>query len=70
MANISISNLTATGSELFTDSESFLTALADNDLGSINGGLCACDPIFRDKETNPVGVRTIVCPPIPVEPKR
>jgi hypothetical protein len=69
MAKISITNLQSLGAELFSDTESFMTALADNDLGNINGGLCACDPIFRDKETNPVGVRTIVCPPIP-EPKR
>lgn len=38
MASIKISNLYPAGSELFKDSESFMTELVDNELGSINGG--------------------------------
>lgn len=70
MSNISINNLQSCGTELFSDPESFMTALAENESGHINGGLCACDPIFRDKEGNPVGVRTIACPTMPAEPKK
>jgi hypothetical protein len=39
MASIKISNLYPAGSELFKDSESFMTELVDNSLGSINGGI-------------------------------
>ncbi len=38
MASIKISNLYPAGSELFKDSESFMTELVDNELGRINGG--------------------------------
>lgn len=38
MASIKIFNLHSAGSELFKDSESFMTELVDNELGSINGG--------------------------------
>lgn len=38
MASIKISNLCPAGSELFKDSESFMTELVDSELGSINGG--------------------------------
>jgi hypothetical protein len=39
MASIKISKLYPAGSELFKDSESFMTELVDNELGSINGGI-------------------------------
>lgn len=39
MVSIKISNLYPSGSELFKDSESFMTELVDNELGSINGGI-------------------------------
>jgi len=39
MASIKISNLYPAGSELFKDSESFMTELVDNELASINGGI-------------------------------
>ncbi|MDV2998348.1 MAG: hypothetical protein N4J56_008053 [Chroococcidiopsis sp. SAG 2025] len=39
MASIQISNLYPAGSELFKDSESFMTELFDNEIGSINGGI-------------------------------
>ncbi|MBD2729946.1 hypothetical protein H6G96_27405 [Nostoc sp. FACHB-892] len=39
MASIKISNLYPAGSELFKDSESFMTELFDNDLISSNGGI-------------------------------
>lgn len=39
MASIKISNLYPAGSELFKDSENFMTELVDSELGSINGGI-------------------------------
>ncbi|WP_019501951.1 hypothetical protein [Pseudanabaena sp. PCC 6802] len=39
MANISISNLSPAGSDLFLDCESYLTDIADRDLDRVNGGL-------------------------------
>jgi hypothetical protein len=33
MANISISNLSLAGSELFSDSESYMTEICDRDFG-------------------------------------
>jgi hypothetical protein len=39
MANINISDLDAIGSDLFSDPESFLSDLSDNELGKVNGGL-------------------------------
>ena len=39
MANIIVSDLRSTGSELFMDSESFLDVLDNGELDSINGGL-------------------------------
>lgn len=38
MANINISDLRPTGSELFSDSESYMSELGDNELDIINGG--------------------------------
>lgn len=38
MATIVISELRPTGSELFLDSETFMTDLTDNDLNEISGG--------------------------------
>ena len=39
MASIKIFNLYPAGSELFKDSESFMTELFDNELVSSNGGI-------------------------------
>jgi hypothetical protein len=39
MANISISNLRPTGSDLFSDTESYMTDVTDRELGQVNGGL-------------------------------
>jgi hypothetical protein len=39
MASIQISNLYPAGSELFKDSENFMTELVDSELGNINGGI-------------------------------
>lgn len=39
MATISISNLKAVGSELFSDSESFMEVLTESEVGGVNGGL-------------------------------
>ena len=38
MANISISNLSLAGSELFSDSKSYMTEIGDRNLGQVNGG--------------------------------
>jgi hypothetical protein len=38
MASIGISELHPAGSELFSDSETFMTDLADNELSDISGG--------------------------------
>ena len=39
MSTIKISDLHPIGSELFSDSESFMTELVDSELAAINGGL-------------------------------
>jgi len=39
MATIYISDLRPTGSDLFSDSESYINDLDDNEFGSIQGGL-------------------------------
>lgn len=39
MATIQISNLKPTGYELFSDSESYMIDLSDNELGNVNGGI-------------------------------
>ncbi|HYX14225.1 MAG TPA: hypothetical protein VE944_07635 [Nostoc sp.] len=38
MATINISDLHPTGSELFSDSENYMSELGDNELGSVKGG--------------------------------
>jgi hypothetical protein len=38
MASIKISDLKPAGSELFSDSESYMSELGDSELGIINGG--------------------------------
>lgn len=39
MATIKISDLHPTGSELFSDSESYMSELGDNELEIVNGGI-------------------------------
>jgi hypothetical protein len=39
MAKINVSNLHPVGSDLFSDSENYISELSDNELGTINGGL-------------------------------
>jgi bacteriocin-like protein len=39
MATINISDLRPTGSDLFSDSESYMSELGDNELASVNGGI-------------------------------
>jgi hypothetical protein len=39
MANISISNLRSTGSDLFSGDENFMTEMSENDFASIIGGM-------------------------------
>jgi hypothetical protein len=60
MASIQISNLYPAGSELFKDSESFMTELVDNELGMINGGIGSptpnsprCHPTIRSPHCKP-----------------
>ena len=38
MAKINVSNLHPVGSDLFFDSENYISELSDNELGTINGG--------------------------------
>jgi hypothetical protein len=38
MSSIKIHNLSPSGSELFSDSESYLNELTDNEMGGIEGG--------------------------------
>jgi hypothetical protein len=39
MANISISNLRSTGSDLFSGDENFMSEMSENDFASITGGM-------------------------------
>jgi hypothetical protein len=39
MANISISNLRFTGSDLFSGDENFMSEMSENDFASITGGM-------------------------------
>ena len=41
MAKINVSNLHPVGSDLFSDSENYISELSDNELGTINGGIAA-----------------------------
>jgi len=41
MAKINVSNLNPVGSDLFFDSENYISELSDNELGTINGGIAA-----------------------------
>ena len=41
MAKINVSNLHPVGSDLFFDSENYISELSDNELGTINGGIAA-----------------------------
>jgi hypothetical protein len=56
MATINISDLRPTGSDLFFDSESYMSELADSELDIINGGftsspLCVATSIAISKAT-------------------
>lgn len=70
MASIEISNLYSVGSELFKDSESFMTELVDTELGSINGGigtlpyspLCIYSPRCKPTLTLPVYTPRVATP--------
>ena len=57
MSNIKISNLHPTGSELFTDSESYMAELADSELDIINGGVWTTPVVSR--VTNRIVTRQI-----------
>jgi hypothetical protein len=46
MASIQISELHPTGSDLFADSESFLTDLGDNDFSGVMGGTDVSDTLW------------------------
>ena len=69
MAKINVSNLHPVGSDLFFDSENYISELSDNELGTINGGVnggvASSDP---PPVTQPV--EPPVVPPVvpPVEP--
>ncbi|RUS98529.1 hypothetical protein DSM106972_081580 [Dulcicalothrix desertica PCC 7102] len=46
MATISISNLSATGADLFADSESYLNELTDSELNETKGGSLFATAVF------------------------
>ena len=54
MAKINVSNLHPVGSDLFSDSENYISELSDNELGTINGGIAASS------------VPPTITPPIPL----
>ena len=60
MASINISNLYSAGSELFKDSESFMTELVDNELGSINSGRGIT---YNSPKCHPILMRSPWCKP-------
>jgi hypothetical protein len=45
MANISIPNLNPSGSDLFSDTESYMNDFTDSDLDQVNGGIYT-SPIY------------------------
>lgn len=51
MANISISNLNPTGSDLFADDESFMSDLTEQEAGNISGGFYGIDQDFQPRTT-------------------
>ena len=54
MAKINVSNLNPVGSDLFFDSENYISELSDNELGTINGGFslsCTVTVTERVNET-------------------
>ncbi len=60
MANIKISNLHPTGVELFSDSESYLNDLNDQDIESINGGLSILRTVVKTVQKSSKGCATAV----------
>jgi hypothetical protein len=57
MAKINVSNLHPVGSDLFFDSENYISELSDNELGTINGGIATPPPVTQPVEppvTQPV----------------
>ena len=60
MASIKISNLYSAGSEFFKDSESFMTELVDNELGSFNGGTGIT---YNSPKCHPILMRSPWCKP-------
>jgi hypothetical protein len=67
MSNISISDLSVTGFELFTDSESFLNELTNDKLNIINGGIKEF-PINNVPPTQPGFISCILPAPSFVAP--
>ena len=62
MATINISDLRPTGSDLFSDSESYMSELGDNELGSVKGGILTspvCAAVVA-RVASPYVVRTFV----------
>ena len=65
MSNISISDLNPTGSELFIDSESFMSELTNSELNLLGGGKFPESlPILTVRESVFCEIKTM-----PIEPK-
>ena len=54
MANINVSELSVVGSNLFSDSESFMAELTDQEFNTITGGLVASDQPLPSSYLTPV----------------
>jgi hypothetical protein len=64
MASIQISNLYPAGSELFNDSESFMSELVDNEPSSINGGVRTPSPTPNSPWCHPIIMNSPYCVPM------
>ncbi len=64
MATITIYNLHATGSDLFSDAESFLNELADEEANLTYGG----ENLLRPFPTRPFPTRPFPTKPFPTKP--
>jgi hypothetical protein len=56
MSKISIANLNPAGSDLFSDSESYMTDVADLESGQVNGGLWTPFMVISSFSTVTIGL--------------
>lgn len=65
MANITVSDLSSIGSDLFSDSESFLSDLVEGEFGRIQGGLIP----FTSDLGSTIHCGTCIPLPTPIRPE-